>query len=154
MYSWLLSLPQSVLYDVFLLKTLRGYAAETPKVPTARISVDCDRTWSGSETRECAGFGIFTMLWQTRGLENKVQLWPILSCVIRRFLCPNMVIKSHAYLYRWSGNFLVIFCVLFHLLLQSENVLPQFGVSFECSIVTKISEGTASRETNRYLTRR
>jgi len=27
---------------------------------------------------------------QTRGLENKLQLWPILFCVIRRFLCPTI----------------------------------------------------------------
>jgi len=52
---------------------------------TARISGDCNQTWPGSGNKE-----IFKRLWQTRGLEHKVQLWPILSCVIRRLLCPKI----------------------------------------------------------------
>ena len=97
---------------------------QKPLVPTACISGDCNQTWPGSGTSGCAGFRILKRLWQIRGLENKAQLWPILSCVISRFLCPkNSVIKIHAYLYRLSGNFLVSFCILFHELLQFVNVL-------------------------------
>jgi len=61
-------------------------------VPTAHtaVIVTTNQTWPGSGTRGCAGFGIFERLWQTRGLENKVQLRPILSCVVRRFLCPKI----------------------------------------------------------------
>jgi len=58
-------------------------------VPTARISGDCNQIWTGSGTSGRARFGIFKRRWQTRGLENKVQLWPILSGVNRRFLCPK-----------------------------------------------------------------
>jgi len=64
---------------------------QKPLVPTARISGDYNQTWPRSGTSGCAGFGIFKRLWQTRGLENKVQLWPLLSCVIRRFLCPKIL---------------------------------------------------------------
>jgi len=38
--------------------------------------------------------GFVTQIWiaiqylQTPTFENKVQLWPISRCVIRRFLCP------------------------------------------------------------------
>jgi len=59
-------------------------------VPTARIIGECNQTSPpGSGKSGCAGFGIFKRLWLTRGLESKVQLWPILSCIIRRFLCPK-----------------------------------------------------------------
>jgi len=61
-----------------------------PLVATARISGDCNQTWPGSGTKGCAGFGIFKRPWQTRSLENKAQLWPILSCVMKRFLCPKI----------------------------------------------------------------
>jgi len=128
MYSWLVSLPHSVLYDVLLLNTLRVHALEIPR-PYGSHSDDCNQTWPGSGTRECVGFGVLERLWQTSGLDSKVQIWPILSCVVRRFLCPKSAIKIHTYLYRWSGNILVSFCILFHWLLQIENTLPQFGVS-------------------------
>jgi len=55
---------------------------QKPLVPTARISGDCNQTWPGSGTRECAEFGIFNRLWQTRGLESKGnsgQFYPVLS---------------------------------------------------------------------------
>jgi len=62
---------------------------QKPVVSTAWISGDCNQTWPRSGTSGWAGFDIFKRLWQTRGLENKVQLWPILSCVIRAFLYPK-----------------------------------------------------------------
>jgi len=88
---------------------------QKPLVVTACISDDCNQTWPGSGTNGCAWFGIFKRLWQTRALENKVQLWPMLSCVIRRLWCPKKsVTEIQEYLYRWSRNFLVGFCILFH----------------------------------------
>ena len=108
------SLP-SQSFMMFYYSKLWECMLQKPLVPTARISGDCNQTWAGSGTSGCAGFGIFKTLWQTRVLGNKAQLWPILSCVIRRFVCPkNPVIKIHAYLYRWWGNFLVSFWILFH----------------------------------------
>jgi len=68
---------------------LRERMYQKPLVPTARISGDCNQTWPESGTSGCAGFGIFKGLWQTRGLKNKVQRWPVLSCVIRKFLYPK-----------------------------------------------------------------
>jgi len=62
---------------------------QKPLVPTARISGDCNQNWPGSGTKGCAGFAIFERLWQTRGLENKGQLWSILPCVIRKCLYPK-----------------------------------------------------------------
>jgi len=62
---------------------------QKPLVPTARISGDCDQTWPREWNKRVRWILIFKRLWQTRGLENKVQLWPILSCAIRRFLCPK-----------------------------------------------------------------
>jgi len=62
----------------------------TALVPIARISGDCNQSWPRSGTSVCAGFGIFKRPWQTHGLENIVQILPILSCVIRRFLCPKI----------------------------------------------------------------
>jgi len=111
-YSWV-SLCQSFMMFYYS-KSLRVHASET-LVPTACISGDCNQTWPGSGTSGRAEFGIFKRLWQTRGFENKVQLWPMLSCVIRRLSCPqNSVIKIYAYLHRWSGNFLASFWILFH----------------------------------------
>jgi len=81
--------PSAVVYDVSLLKTLRVHALETPG-PYHSHSGDCNQTWPGSGTRRCAGFSIFAKLWQNRGLENKVQIWLILSCVVRGFLYPNI----------------------------------------------------------------
>jgi len=81
---------------------------------TARISGDCNPTWPGNGTRGCAGFGIFKRLWQTRGLVNRCnsgQFYPVLS---EDFCAQKSVIKIHAYLCRWSGNFLVSFCILLH----------------------------------------
>jgi len=43
MHSRLVSLPQLVLYDVLLLKTLRAHALEPPS-PYSRISSDCNQT--------------------------------------------------------------------------------------------------------------
>jgi len=42
-----------------------------------------DQTWQERGTNGYAAIGIFKRLWKTRALENKVQLWPILCCVIR-----------------------------------------------------------------------
>jgi len=83
MYLWLVRFPQSVLHDILLLKILRVHVPETPAVPTPLISDDCNQTWPGSGTRGYAGFGLFKRPWQTRGLENMMPLWPMLSCVIR-----------------------------------------------------------------------
>jgi len=91
---------------------------QKPLVLTVSISGDCNQTLPGSGTSGCAGFGIFKRLWRTRGLENKVQLRPILSCVIRRFLCPkNLSLKfkhvytdDQAYLYR---TFWLVFAFYF-----------------------------------------
>jgi len=47
---------------------------QKPPVPTACISGNCNQIWPGSSTSGCAGFRIFKRLWQTRGLENRVQL--------------------------------------------------------------------------------
>ena len=44
MYSWLVSLPQSVLYDVLLVNTLRVHALEIPS-PYGPHSDDCNQTW-------------------------------------------------------------------------------------------------------------
>jgi len=74
----------------FITQNSESGCSRNPLVPTTRISGDCYQTWPGSGTRGFAGFGIFKRLWQTRGLENMVQLWPIWSCVIRRFLCPKI----------------------------------------------------------------
>ena len=85
--SWV-SLSQS--FMMFYYSKLWECMFQKPLVPsTPRISGDCTQTWRGSGTSGRVGFGIFKWLWQTRGLENKVQLWPTLSCVIRRFLCPK-----------------------------------------------------------------
>jgi len=68
---------------------VRVHALEIPN-PDGSHSDDCNQTWPGSGTSGCAGFGIFERLWQTRGSENKVQLWPILSCVVRWFWYPKI----------------------------------------------------------------
>jgi len=64
-------------------------------VTTPRISGDCDQIWLGSGTTRRAGFGIFKRLWQTRGLENKMNF--ILR--YQKFLCPkNLPLKfMHIY---------------------------------------------------------
>jgi len=49
---------------------------QKPLVRTARIISDCNQTWPQSG--------------KSNGLENKVQLWPMLSCIFRRFLCPKI----------------------------------------------------------------
>jgi len=109
--SWV-SLIQS--FMMFYHSILWVHALEIPS-PYGSQSDDCNSTWPESGIRGCAGFGIIERLWQTRGLETKVQLWPILSCVIR-ISCAQQILyfEIHAYLYRWSGNFLVSFCILFH----------------------------------------
>ena len=98
---------------------------QKPLVPTACISGDCNQTWPGSGTRGCAGFGIFKSLWQTRGLGNKVQLWIILSCVIRRFLCPKIMSLKLMHTYADDqGNFWLVFAFYYTSWLQFEHVLP------------------------------
>jgi len=86
--TWV-SLSQS--FMMFYYSKLWECMFQKPLVPSTpritRISGDCTQTWQGRGTRGRAGFGIFKWLWQTRGLENKMQLWPILSCVIRRCSC-------------------------------------------------------------------
>jgi len=83
-------------------------------VPTACISGDCNQTWPGSGTSGYAGFGIFKRLGQTRGLENMEQLWPVLSGVIRRLLCPkNSVIKIQANYIDDQGTFWLVFAFYF-----------------------------------------
>jgi len=86
-HSWV-SFSQS--FMMFYYSKLWEGMFQTPLVPsTPRISGDCTQTWRESGTSGTAGFGIFKWLWQTRGLENKMQLWPVLSCVIRRCSCRN-----------------------------------------------------------------
>jgi len=83
---------------------------QKPLVPTARISSDCIQTGLGSGTSGRAGFGIFKMLWQTCGSENKVQLWPILPCVIRRFLGPKELSLKCMHIYTDDqGTFWLVF---------------------------------------------
>jgi len=76
--------------------------------------------------------------WQTHALENKVQLWPLLCCVIRRFLCSwNYVIKIHAD----DQGIFPSFCSYFYCLLQFECFTATGNAAiqqFECSIVTEI----------------
>ena len=81
MYSWLASLPQSVLL-MFYYSKLWECMLQKPLVPTPCCSDDCNQIWPWSGTSAWAGYGM---------LENKVQLWLILSCVIRRFLCPKIL---------------------------------------------------------------
>jgi len=150
MYSWL-SLSQSFMMFYYL--KLWECMLQKPLVPTARITGDCNQTWPGSGTRGCAGSGIFKRLWQTRGLENKVQLWPILSWIIR-FCAPNFFIKIHAYLYRSPGKFLHFISVVATIRECITAIWSVVIKHFECSVVTKISEGIASRETIRFLTLR
>jgi len=128
MYSWV-SLSQT--FMIFWYSKLWECMLQKPQVPTARISGDWNHTWWERKTSGYTAFGIFKRLWQTRALENKVQLWPILSCVVTSFLCPtNSVIKIHAYFYRWSRNFLptVVF-VFYFTSWYNSNILPKFGVS-------------------------
>jgi len=77
----------SLSFMMFYCSELWERMLQKPLVPIACISGDCNQTWPRSGISVYAGFGIFRRLWQTRGLENKVQFWPILSCVIIRFLC-------------------------------------------------------------------
>jgi len=73
--------PQSVLCDVLKRKTLLVHA---PKPPIARNSGDCEQTWRERGTSGNGGFGVVKKLRQTRALENKGQLWPMLCCIIMR----------------------------------------------------------------------
>jgi len=50
-------------------------------------SPGCDQTWRERGRSGHAAFWIFKWFWQTRALENKVRLWPMLYCVIRNIPC-------------------------------------------------------------------
>jgi len=67
--------------------TLRRSETQNSGTPIARTRGDCDHTWRERRWSGCAAFGVFKRLWQRCALENKVHLWSILRCVIRRFLC-------------------------------------------------------------------
>ena len=94
--SWLSLSPS---FMMFCCSKLWECMFQKPLVPTPRISGDCNQSWLWSGTSGRAGFAIFNRLWQTRGLKNNLQLWPISSCVIRRFLWPeNLSVKfTHIY---------------------------------------------------------
>ena len=82
MHSWVC--PKSDHDSVLKLKTLRVHA---PEPSTACTSGQCDQTRRKWGTSGYATFGIIKRLWQTRAFENKVQLWPVSCCVIKRILC-------------------------------------------------------------------
>ena len=111
MYSWV---SLSHYFIMFYYSKLWECMLQKPLVRTACISGDCNQIWPGSGTRGCAGFGIFKRLWQTRGLENKVQLWPMLSCVIRRLLCPKNYVILFRHIYTdYQGTFWLVFAFYF-----------------------------------------
>ena len=127
MYSWV-SLSQSFmmfyysnLWECMLQKPLSPYSSHQ-----WRLQPDLTREWKSG----CAGFGIFERLWQTRVLENKGQLWSILSCVVRKCLCPkNYVFQNSCILSQVIREFLPGCCILFHYkLLQFECITAVWSV--------------------------
>ena len=62
------------------------------RTPYSSTNGGCDQTWRERRTNGYATFGIFSRLCKSRDWENKVQPWPILCCVIRRF-CAHKILS-------------------------------------------------------------
>ena len=152
------SLPQSVLYDVLLLKTVSACSRNLQFLQLAS-AVIVTRPDQGSGTSGCAGFS------SSKGSDKPVvqktrcnsgQFYPVLSedfCVQKIMSLKFMHIYTQD---QATVQLVVAFhftsCYnsgMFYRILWSAVVKQ-----IECSIVTKLLEGIASRETIRFLTLR
>jgi len=103
MYSRLVSLPQSVLYDVLLLQTLRVYAPETPRAESLQFALAVVVTRPDQGVKQA---GALDSAASSNGPDKPVvsktwcnsgQIYPVLS---EDFCAQKFVIKIHAFLYR------------------------------------------------------
>ena len=103
-----------------LVGTLSRFKTQTSESACFRIPYSLHQRWllpdvTKEENKRVHRSRVFKILRQTSALENKMQLWPLLCCVVRRILWPkNSVIKVHADFCRWLRNFLPSFCIFFH----------------------------------------
>jgi len=84
-----------------------------------------------------------------------MQLLPILSCVIRRSLCPKIMLLK--FMHIPTDGFRLVFAFYFTSCNNSRMYLECWSVAiqkFECLIVYKILDRIASRKTIRFLTLR